>query len=382
MKHITLILLVAMVTCCKHAKKESMNDPLLYLYPVDVDTRVKISLSVLADSIQYVPLETTTEALIGSIDKVKKNDSCYFLLDKKAKVIWCYSLTGKYLHQIDKRGRGEGEYLSMYDFDYDARNGQIGVLDRDGRKIECYDTRGNYRQTIPVNVMARQFAFAGDGILLYTAGTDIFMNKDKNDYGYNFFFCDHEGNILDKSIEYKKATGNVFEITIFEPSGDKTWARYPYNDTIYSFSDSGKIVEKHLFDFGRRRIPIEKINDWETTKAYANKLNMAHVDEIKYSHLFTLVTYTYKGRVNLLIRDNNTQSILNASFIENDMDAVSYANPTPIFLEDNKVFYIKDYLSIRRESTLFRPDDLLSTIQEEDNPFIAIVYLRRESMMK
>jgi hypothetical protein len=230
-------------------------------------------------------------------------------------------------------------------------------------------------------VTAEQFSLIGNNkILLYTRGTDIYMGKDKNKFGYNLFIADSYGNIIDNYFEYNQFVDNLMGINIFAHSDNETWVHYGNNDTIYSFNNNGSLSSKYMFDFGTHRIPIEKINDSEEMRNYKNKSKYSSIIGINSSNEYSLINFIYKNRVHLLIKDNNSDNIVNIRFLENDIDQVSYANPSPILIKNNGVFFVKDYESISKrnifESSNILYNTILDSIKEDDNPFISIAYLK------
>jgi hypothetical protein len=378
---IIVFITITSLLSCHVNQKECSFDGLIKIYTIDVEKSDKVNMSTLFDSITYIPLETTAEATISSIDKIEFEDSLFFILDKRANTVWFYNSFGKYLHNIHKVGQGPGEYISICDFQYDRWNKSLFVLDRENRKIISYDIYGNIKNTINLIVTAEQFSLLGDNkILLYTRGRDIYMSKDKDEYGYNFFLVDHYGTILDKFFEYNEFVDNLMGRTVFASNGNESWVHYGNNDTIYSFKNNGSLIAKYLFDFGTHRIPIETINNSYDMKNYGNMSSYSSIMGVHFSDEYSLITYIYKNRVHFLIKNNDSDNIINVRFLENDIDPVSYANPSPILLKKNRLFFIKDYESISRNDGFIDLETfnntILNSIEKDDNPFISIAHLK------
>lgn len=99
------------------------------------------------ESAETVPLETTDECLIGTIDKILAWEDRYYILDGKFRRILCFDTEGRFLSKLDKVGRGPGEY--MYIRDFDIRDERLYVLEID--KIMVYDLSGEFQKSIPVD---------------------------------------------------------------------------------------------------------------------------------------------------------------------------------------------------------------------------------------
>ena len=105
-----------------------------------------LKLDEVAD-IKFVPLQTTDESLIKSINGVSMNSSRIIVTDKMQHQIFVFDNNGKFLNKISKRGNGPEDYQSItqacVDFDADrvyiwdyAVLGRIKVYSLDGKYIK------------------------------------------------------------------------------------------------------------------------------------------------------------------------------------------------------------------------------------------------------
>ena len=381
MKAKCLLIIALIVSSCSNKPSKQSLDSTIQVYPISPKDGINVLTSFLFDSITYLPLETNNNTLIGSVDKLEVFDFHYYLLDKKNKKIWCYDLDGKYIFQIYKRGNGPGEYLNISDFTIDEVNKHILILDREIRKILYYDLNGNHIKSVDIEVNARNFAKLNSSFLLYTGGADIFMGKKQQKYGYNLFQTDLEGNVLSGYFPYYEITDDLWGINVFS-TNKKILFHYANNDTIYEFNKNGALVCRHLFDFGKYRRPIENIKDKTTMKNYYNNPDHASISEVFHSSTYTFIRYSYERRARFLLANNITNEIVNGKFLENDIDYISFANPTPIKIDQNKLFFIKEAHELCAQkkdgNLLYKAIPLLSSLAEDDNPVITIAYLKKK----
>ena len=87
--------------------------------------------------IKYIPLETTSGSMVGSITNIIIDHHKMYVRDDK-NVVTIFDLNGKYLNTLNRMGRGPEEYLSISDFEI-ASNGNIYIASRSEGLIE-YDT--------------------------------------------------------------------------------------------------------------------------------------------------------------------------------------------------------------------------------------------------
>ena len=122
----------------------------------------------LIESINYVPLETNGESLLGHIDKIVADDNFLFILDKQNALAMRFTKDGKYIGRIGKQGNKKGEYESIADLSVDYRNKRICLLDPNGAQQLFYDYGGNLVNEQPLYYYYQYIEFAGDKQVQYT----------------------------------------------------------------------------------------------------------------------------------------------------------------------------------------------------------------------
>jgi hypothetical protein len=362
----------------KHIAKEI--DAPVKLHPVDPGIAEKVYASKIFDSIVYVPLETTDQAIVGRITKLEAADSLLYFLDRQTNTIWCFNQKGQYVSHIHKQGQGPGEYITISDFAVDKVNNLIAVLDRSMRKILWYTFSGNFVKSMKIEISPSDFGLLNDNkILAYTRGADLFMKGNDGTLGYNYFIIYSTGK-TDAYFPYNNATDNLTGNKVIDINDNKVLATYASNDTVYEFNMDGNLMLKHVFDFGKYRIPLEKAKDEEYAFELFSNPQYASRGSVYYSSDYFLITYGFENRVRFWLCNNKNNKHINGSFLENDIDFISLANPTPIMIRKNKVYYLKDVDFIVKQKHDGKPAYLnipiLSSLKEDDNPVLMIGYLK------
>ena len=87
-----------------------------------------VNISEIADTVEYIPLETMDESLVG---KLQKNNIFFerglFYLILESGEIALFNYNGLYIRRFDKLGRGPGEYTQIADLDVDYVTGNIFI---------------------------------------------------------------------------------------------------------------------------------------------------------------------------------------------------------------------------------------------------------------
>lgn len=162
MKTIFFVLFAMLICACSN---ESKNDAFkvrrIDLSELSFNSSLK--LSSFAESIEIIPLETTSQSLIGEIRKIYYRNGRYYMLvtnglsNARALV---FTEQGKFLYELDRIGQGKGEYIEMGTFVL-LPNANIKVLG--WNKTVTYDSVGNYLYESPMTYYAHDAVVFSDG---------------------------------------------------------------------------------------------------------------------------------------------------------------------------------------------------------------------------
>jgi hypothetical protein len=150
-----------MILSCTH--QESSDDAFKDV-PIIIDIKSVKSTPLKLGHIQYIPLETSDECLIGTADKALIRDNKIYVADfDHSMALFIFDMTGKYISKISRRGQGPGEYLSFKDFDIQT-NGEIYIYDNSGKKFLIYNPEGECLREIAVDFYFLGFCLVDDKI--------------------------------------------------------------------------------------------------------------------------------------------------------------------------------------------------------------------------
>ena len=105
-------------------------------------------LSEFAANVEYIPLQTTDNSLMGGfISKIVIMDKRFYVLYRFE--LLCFDKEGKFLFKLNNAGRGPEEYTYISDFDISSDNKNLTILT--GKKIllyGIYDTGFTFQKSI------------------------------------------------------------------------------------------------------------------------------------------------------------------------------------------------------------------------------------------
>lgn len=100
-------------------------------YKVDISDIETVSLSEIATDIQIIELGASSDIILGPIDFIKSYDNYLVLQDfTSTQTISVFSSDGEFVSQLNRRGRGPGEYLAVDCFAVDEKAEILYVYDR------------------------------------------------------------------------------------------------------------------------------------------------------------------------------------------------------------------------------------------------------------
>lgn len=103
---------------------------------VDMNTAKSVTIDEGIDSLFIIALESSPEAIFGTIEKLIVSDSLIFIKDNRySKAIFVFDMTGHFQFKISNVGAGPGEYEDIFDFDV---SGEDIYVNDSGRKILQY----------------------------------------------------------------------------------------------------------------------------------------------------------------------------------------------------------------------------------------------------
>lgn len=215
----------------------------------------EVSLSIIKD-IEYIKLETKSEALIGEICKVKFfHDKIYILDNSVSKNLYIFSLDGKFVNKIRNFGEGPNEILSPYDFD--ISNNELVILDGRQSKFVYYDLTGIPKRQKRIFYRLQNFRFVGsERIIGYVGDMDNSHLDEITDY--KVLLIDTSFNIKAKGFKNTKEEkeNDYTLLDHLHNSADGRVIMSPkFKNVIYSFDSTNNASSVMRFDFKKSEIP-------------------------------------------------------------------------------------------------------------------------------
>ncbi|MDD2584744.1 MAG: 6-bladed beta-propeller [Bacteroidales bacterium] len=353
-----------------------------------------VYLSEVASAVDYIPLETSEESLVGMARHIMlENDVIYLPEGSGTQKLSRFSLSGEYLGSVGKRGRAFGEYVRLdgFSFDYDYQAGIEMIYDRGNKLIEYYPD-GSIKEITVESPIGKNFSVNfikkhGD---IYIAAIGIDGTKTQD-----LIFLDSCGTLIgdfpdgySKGDYQEKVGGTLREggmIVSFSPITSLT-PLYRYKeqlmilngskDTIFSFKSNSTVANvRYVVDMGKF------INEKDEFGSLLIKFVASFTRESN-KHLFmTFNLDKYKPALNkeflarvLFNKETNQTTVLINSLV-NDIDGGISFWPQHISRDGKMVSVIGaiDFIDAAKESKSQKMKEVAATLTEESNPVVMVV---------
>lgn len=267
---ITLVTLLLCNACLSPSNKQEMEAE--NVVSIDIKQATSLDFKEYFDTINYIPLETNDDALIGEITKLYYTENGFLIFDQKTMGIFLFSTDGHFIRKIGRKGEGPDEYLFINDIQYDAERQVIYVHERYRNSIYTYDCMGNLlEKTSPAVLSFNSFFRTKDGCWVYSCF------KKNNPECYNLTLLSSDLQTVRKHYFPQKDFINItFSPTFTGDTDGRVFFYYPSSNVIYEL-DGTDAVPYLRVDFGDHTIPYDKIVEME---------NMEECDRLLASHTY------------------------------------------------------------------------------------------------
>lgn len=259
MRRIIFFICVVLFAACS---QKSEKDGIIKITEVlDFEKQEMGSISDCVDSVTYLPLKLTQEALFRNIDKMLCENGMMYIGDFRTRKITVCNMSGNVNFVLNKFGNGEEEYQEIRNFTVDKNN--IYILDNYRRKVYLYDAyTGEYKGKKDLSIVAWDIATLSDGKFLLTFVPNSGGNLKEKQSKYLIYITDNEFNVITGLLPYDENYSEpIGYIRYFTNYGDNVYfsswrfdgvtifpKENPENYTCVSIDFENKIPEEHRFD--------------------------------------------------------------------------------------------------------------------------------------
>lgn len=385
------LLAIFLLHSCESNTKLRNTDNSIY---IDVEAAEDIELSSIAESIRYVPLETTLENYTGNFAKVviHKDRIIAQGANEAGQFIAIYDLNGKKMGVINKQGKGPGEFIEITDFLINPFNDQIELLDgRYKQKVYRYDLNGEFINELALPIRTNTFAMNEPGS--YYLYNRISFGPDKNPHNVIRITYDR-GEIIGRYVPGNQIYDglNSCDMILYKT---QVGIRNGSRDSIFFVDEKGKHAGSFFIDFGPKHKEFIKLyskfapSSKEAMDLYNSFVGHCVLGDIRSSDDFLFMPVTKvlgpeKRTYCIVLYNWENQNIIQYKKFTNDIDGIPLGGGVSCITKERELIMLVRLekmmeLSVNPPSDEFRK--LLPKIlphPESDAPVLAFVKLKSD----
>jgi hypothetical protein len=207
----------------------------------------------------FIKLETTDDCLLGYPDQIASAKNLLLILaDNK---VFAFDKNGSYISQINRKGQGPGEYLSLESFFLNEKDSLICLISSSSAKVLFFSLDNfQFISEIKMPFLSSYAMFLPDGNIIWTSW-DYIPKKGVNVNNY-FVRTDTGLNIINSHIEKQFVSGYVTgsQKTVYNV-GENIFAYMPFSPVIYRISQNDVLPAFRLSISGKQFPPTEFLRD-------------------------------------------------------------------------------------------------------------------------
>ncbi len=369
-KTLFAILLISLVF--SHCTRIDKSD--IPIVKVDAKTDDSLPLSTIVRSIEYIPLETCKEALLGRYGAPR-----FFkegILISSDNSLYCFDPKGKYRYKISRVGKGPGEYQQIFSYLIDETQQRIEIMDRNSRKLLIFKlSDGSFIEEKSSILFAQNIDLLNESsYIFYTMGDGSAIPGGSPDWDYKVIITDRTGLTIKR--KYFPGVSNLIGQYPFSKTNHSFKVHLPYNDTLYEVRND-TIVPALVVDFAGFALPkgYAKLSMDEQKQYDIN--TMAYIMNAYESDIYYLFMWGYKNRVRWHLWSKETHKGLNFKWLYDDLDGLNQYISFKKW-EDDKLVAMFNSVDITTQQNIQKEKIYQKLIEkgwvpdENSNPIIAL----------
>jgi hypothetical protein len=350
----------------------------------------EIDMSEIFSTIEYIPLETNDEHLIGEMSQILIfKDRIYIADQHQTQSVFCYTKEGKFLYELSRKGQGPGEYITLDNISIDHDKERLLIYA--GNILLEYDLDGNYIESHKIDLWGNDFFYIGNNRIAFYGDYTANTKYEQNQMTPNLFVVENYNVIYtDLYFPSKVNFGALLSLSncISNSNNGTVSLVCTYNDTIYHVT-SDTVKRAYYIDFGEMKknkdfyqliySPTTTIKSVEEYKMRHDICNIIAVSETKdciffayhQSNIYHYVFY-YKNTNRIVdVYKKYTDETEPVFPITNNISGIRFA--IPYFTDGHSFYgYIDAYEIAEMKASIIDPElkKKFENLSEYDNPVI------------
>jgi len=396
MRKVFVLVFLALMSCKGEEKEQEIQNTLTVFDLDDLRPTVdKLKLSDIAENIEYIPLETRDDCLIGNINDIQFIDEFIFVYGVGD--IFQFDHQGSFIRKLFRIGKGPGECYAR-DFAIDTDNSLVYIFDNYKYKYNIYSFDGDFISSFddpnPNNNTGRHFMIHNNQLVFevadYYIPQSFIMSYDIGKREIVYKYKNNYKEIDDSDVQKKK--GYMWNSGLLRSFEDRILFKEKFCDTIFQTTDFIDVTPRYVFKIGNNALSYKDFHTIFLRDIIDKKFIVSYFETSRYVFVqisaFKPLSYIWvfdKASNIITVKKASTPEDWN---LENDFDTGPGISMAHIFgLGLHSGDYIYSYIEpfkliealnsedspIEKDSRMY---ELAHQVNENDNPILVKIKLK------
>jgi hypothetical protein len=350
----------------------------------DLRQKSASNISEIASGVEYIPLETRNDCLIGEIERLFVVDGSFCIVDGITESVLIFNPDGGFSHKIDRQGRGPEEYSRIYHATVDVISKDIYIYSDVNQAVFRYSWQGEFIEKIAMPMILSSFE-ADDGKILLYAG----RSWNKNFYNSSFprqfrYTLLHDRKVVLNLLEweYREEFGSIpLSPNNFTRYGDTILLTEFLDSKIYSTDSVRSLAPRYRIDFLTNEYDLSwdkplDIDRWKEDLSSGRQVNLSNMfhENSKY------IIFNYAHEIiGLVYVDKTDDSIHNMGYvILDDINNIPMSSVVS-YLDGDCMYQLKEPLSFTEKNRQMMTPEMQRKFEKlsiTDNPVLVKIKLK------
>lgn len=396
----SIIILISMVLIFNKLSEQKGNkpEPIIINIAESFKNPQDLPISKYVDNINYVPLETTPELVLGRNARIEVTEDFIYVKDigigQRARLLLFDKNSGKFLREVSKAGRGPGEFNNSSRLPYNSGRKEFYAMGP-SNEILVYDLSGKYIQEVKtpgwIDPKGLGISKNTSCIPLSILDNDIFVATISNLTGWQkrkivLFTKEKIIRIFPNYQTYNKTD----PLSYYSPPGGfnkiykwdkKLFYIETFSDTLYQVTQNA-LLPRYFFDSGKYRAQYSKQFEIMDRRQTSDYYFITEIDENS-NYIFIQIYFKNEPYTGVLDKSTNLVTFCkkgtSCAGLRDDFNGLMDIMPFAFTEKNEMVFIIEPagllkWLNDNPEKAALAKTKLpwIRKIDEMSNPIIAI----------
>jgi len=265
LRRFLLLLLIGLSSCNSSNNKEVYTDDILRItvFPTKDNINYLYASEVISD-IEYIPLETSIQCLIGEYFLTSISENFILVYSRPHCIL--FSRQGKYIRHIGSQGQGPEEYYIVSSMSIDEKSNMIYMVGMS--ELLAYRISGEFVKKFNLKEFSNKVGISGSFQKVFHWKDNLFcanINLYSGKEDYHFVIFSLNGQVIkllhnfikferESNISYYNSMDDYADIYLY--NGQLSY-KHSTSDTLFRVNDQLEFVPEVIFDLCGRNVQAD-----------------------------------------------------------------------------------------------------------------------------